>query len=104
MDRSVFNFSTTSGDQTIYAFADPRLSVQSAHTWSIGLNWYLNDYLKIVTVYDQTNFVGGCSTGAMSAAATPGCLTAGTAATASTSQVMNRPDEKVIMQRFELKF
>ena len=106
MDNSVFNTSATSGGQTSYAFADPRVSVQQANTWSIGLNWFLNANVKITTEYDQTNFVGGCSTGAMSAQYNPGCLTGTTAsgASAATGQVINRPDEKIIMQRFQLAF
>lgn len=104
MDRSVFQDSTILDDQTLFTFADPRLSVQHADTWSIGLNWYLNQNIKITTEYDQTRFIGGCSTGAMSAAFHPGCLTSGTAATASSSQVTNRPDEQVIMQRVQLWF
>lgn len=104
MDSSVFNVAASAAGQTNYSFADPRVSVQQANTWSIGLNWLLNNNVKITTEYDQTNFVGGCSTGAMSAQYNPGCLTSGTAATAATSQVINRPDEKVIMQRFQLHF
>ena len=105
MDGSVFKTSATSAGQTSYVFADPRVSVQQANTWSIGLNWFLNANVKITTEYDQTSFVGGCSTGAMSAQFNSGCLTSGgTGATASSSQVINRPDEKVIMQRFQLAF
>jgi len=105
MDGGVFNASTTSGGQTTYVFADPRLSVQQANTWSIGLNWFLNANVKLTTEYDQTSFIGGCSTGAMSAQYNPGCLSSGgNGATASSSQVINRPNEKAIMQRFQFSF
>jgi phosphate-selective porin OprO/OprP len=70
----------------------------------IGINWFLNKNVVISTEYDQTSFVGGCSTGGLQAAVTPGCLTAGIEATASTSRILNRPNEKVIMQRFQLSF
>lgn len=104
MDGNVFNANTTIGDQTIYSFADPRLSVRQANTWSLGFNWFWNRNLRMTTEYDQTSFLGGCSTGGMSAAAYPGCLTSGTAATASTSEVRNRQSEKVIMQRIQLLY
>ncbi|KGP62848.1 hypothetical protein EP47_14300 [Legionella norrlandica] len=104
MDGNIFNYFTTSGGQTIYTFSDPRLSIQKANTWGIGINWFLNKNVVIMTEYDQTRFVGGCSTGALNAPVTPGCLTAGSYATAWTSQVLNRPNEKVIMQRFQLVF
>ncbi|WP_058514891.1 porin [Legionella santicrucis] len=104
MDNHIFNSFTTEGEQTNYTFADPRLSVQKANTWGIGINWFFNRNIVIMTEYDQTNFIGGCSTGALNAPDTPGCLTAGTYATASTSKVRNRPNERVIMQRFQLSF
>jgi len=104
MNKRVFRASTTNGSQTLYTFSDPRLSVSEANTLSVGVNWFLNRYVRMTTEYDQTRFVGGCSTGALTASINPGCLTSGTAATASTSMVLNRPDEKVIMQRFQLQF
>lgn len=104
MDRAIFNYFTEKNGQTIYTYSDPRLSVQKANTWGIGINWFLNRNIAIMTEYDQTSFVGGCSTGALSAPENPGCLTAGSYATASTSKVINRPDEKVIMQRIQLSF
>ncbi|MGM9452521.1 hypothetical protein ACTAZI_04210 [Legionella bozemanae] len=57
-----------------------------------------------MTEYAQANFVEGCSTGALNAPETLGCFTAGDYATASTSKVRNRPNERVIMQRFQLSF
>ncbi|WNV05773.1 hypothetical protein RP726_04965 [Candidatus Methylospira mobilis] len=54
--------------------------------------------MSVSTEYGQTGFVGGCSIGATSAQYNPGRLTSG-GATAATSQVINRPDEKVIMHR-----
>lgn len=104
MDNDIFNYFKHSEGQAIYSFSDPRLSVQRANTWGIGINWFLNKNLVIMTEYNQTSFVGGCSTGGLNAPITPGCLTAGNYATASTSKVVNRPDEKVIMQRYQLKF
>ncbi len=104
LDNRIFNSFTTEEEQTNYTFSDPRLSIQRANTWGVGINWFLNRNMVIMTEYDQTSFVGGCSTGALNAPETPGCLTAGDYATASTSKVRNRPNERVIMQRFQLSF
>ena len=104
LDPSVFKYSQQSGANTFYAYADPRISVQRANTWSIGLNWYFNSFLRLTTEYDQTSFVGGCSTGGLNSPSTPGCLTGGSYIFASSSQVVNRPDEKIIMQRIQLSF
>lgn len=105
IDSSLFKANYISGNKTVYVYADPRQSVQSASTWSIGVNWFWTQHLRFTTEYDQTNFEGGCSTGALNAPVNPGCLTAySTYGTASTSQVVNRPAEKVIMQRFQITF
>ena len=105
MDPYVFNSSFIQDGDKIYSYADPRLSVSKANTFSIGLNWILNKYTRVITEFDQTRFIGGCSTGAMSATQNPGCLTSGgNAAIASTSEVLNRPDEIIFMQRFQVQF
>ena len=104
MDLNVFNSQSVVNENRIYTYADPRLSVSKANTLSIGLNWVLNKYVRVMTEYDQTRFTGGCSTGALSATMNPGCLTSGDAALAVGSQVRNRSDEKVIMQRFQVQY
>ena len=104
MDNNIFASSEIIDNQRIYTFADPRISVENARTWSVGLNWILNKYVKLTTEYDQTSFHGGCSTGAMSAPFHPGCLTSGEAALAVDSLTTNRPNEKVVMQRVQLCF
>ncbi len=104
MDSSVFQDFAIVGDQKVYAYADPRISVSQANTWSVTLHWYWNEHLRWSTEYDQTSFSGGCSTGGLNAPINPGCLTAGSYATAATSSVVNRPSEKLIMQRIQLIF
>jgi phosphate-selective porin OprO/OprP len=104
MDSSVFQDSAIIGDQKVYAYSDPRISVSQASTFSVTLHWYWNEFLRWSTEYDQTSFVGGCSTGGLNAPVNPGCLTAGAYATAATSTVVNRPTEKLIMQRIQLIF
>ncbi|HBB52623.1 MAG TPA: hypothetical protein DCZ80_01810 [Legionellales bacterium] len=109
LDPSVFNNSyqkiVDGKEYTYYYFVDPRISVQKATSWSIGLNWYWNQYLRFTFEYDQTKYVGGCSTGAMNATTgTPGCLMGSNDTYLSSSQVINRPDEKVYMQRVQISF
>ncbi len=40
-------------------FANAAQSARSAESWSLGLNWYLNANLKLVTTYHRTSFEGG---------------------------------------------
>ena len=118
LDPDVFNTNytlnqTVDGEQyTYYYFADPRLSVQKSNTWSIGFNWYWNQFFRISSEYDQTTFVGGCSSNALdpSSGQTSGCLTnAGTGGLTadtflSSNQVLNRPTEKIFMTRVQVQF
>lgn len=104
MDNSVFQDYVIEDKQKIYTYADPRLSIQKANVWSVTLNWYWNEFIRVATEYDHTAFEGGCSTGGLNAPINPGCLTAGAYATASSSQVLNRPIEHLFMQRFQLLF
>ncbi len=78
-----------------------KTSVQQALGWTVGLHWYWNDYFSVMMEYDQSSYVGGCSTGAIDPLTNPnpGCLT-GTPG----GNVINRPSEKVFMQRLKLIF
>ena len=40
-------------------FSDPTLSAQSAMGWGIGLNWWLNKNVRVLTSYSKTWFDGG---------------------------------------------
>jgi phosphate-selective porin OprO/OprP len=40
-------------------FADPSVSVRTAQQWTVGLNWYMNRWLKFVVNYDNIWFNGG---------------------------------------------
>lgn len=104
LDTNIFNDFVTIDHHTIYTFSDPRLSVQHANTWTVGLNWYWNKSLRITTEFDYSNFKGGCSTGGLNAPIAPGCLTAVEYATESTSTVLNRPNEIIYMQRIQITF
>jgi phosphate-selective porin OprO/OprP len=104
VDPSVFKDYVKMGAYNYYLYSDPRLSVQEANSWSIGLNWYWNEFIRLTTEYDYSSFVGGCSTGGLNAPVNPGCLTGGQYIFANTSTVLNRPAEKIIMQRLQLTF
>lgn len=60
-------------------FADPTASASRARAFGFGVNWYLNDNVKVVADYEHTLFAGGAKTG-------------------------NRPSEKVVETRLEVAF
>ena len=37
-------------------FADPKKAAQHAQEWAVGVNWYLNPFVRLVTDYEHTNF------------------------------------------------
>jgi phosphate-selective porin OprO/OprP len=45
-------------------FANPSTSARRAAEWSVGLNWYLNRWIKLMVDYEQTGFKGGALGGA----------------------------------------
>lgn len=51
-------------DDAFPLFANAASSATSAKAWTVGLNWYLNSNLKLVTNYTQTRFDGGAAPGA----------------------------------------
>jgi phosphate-selective porin OprO and OprP len=67
-------------DPTVFSagFANPFTSAQSVRAWTVGLNRYLNYFLKLQLNYEQTHFVGGGNS--------------------------NRPTEKVFEQRLQVAF
>lgn len=60
-------------------FASATVSARRASAFGGGINWYLNDNVKLVADYEQTLFNGGATTG-------------------------NRPTEKVVESRLEVAF
>ena len=70
-----------------YGFANPAGSIKNATSWTVGLNWYLNNNIKLVADYEQTYYKGG----AASTLGTP-------------SPVMDRPMERVFMTRVQVYF
>jgi phosphate-selective porin OprO/OprP len=61
-------------------FASINSSARRAKSWSSGLNWYLNNNLRISSDYAVTSFTGGATGG------------------------QNRPTEKVFLSRFQLTY
>jgi phosphate-selective porin OprO/OprP len=48
-------------DEEIFddGFAEPAVSAEDARAWTLGVNWYLNRWLKIALNYERTAFDGG---------------------------------------------
>jgi phosphate-selective porin OprO/OprP len=44
-------------------FADPALSAESAKAWGLGLNWYMNRWVKVALDFERTTFDGGAPAG-----------------------------------------
>jgi phosphate-selective porin OprO/OprP len=88
-DQAAF-LNTGTAAKPVYPLADPRNSVASASSWALGVNWWLNNNVKFVADYHQTEFDGGAgvynSQGAL------------------TSRVRDRQTEKVFMTRFQVSF
>ncbi len=61
-------------------FAVTTNSAQKAKSWSTGINWYLNNNVRVNSDYAVTSFVGGASSN------------------------QNRPTEKVLLSRAQLYF
>jgi phosphate-selective porin OprO and OprP len=73
-------------------FADPRINARSAKSWAAGVNWYLNQNVKLALDVEDTSFDGG------------GNVTAAGAATGSFINIANRPDEKTLFTRLQLSY
>lgn len=53
----------TVGDEAFPVYADSTTQAREASGLGVGLNWYLNRNVKLVTSYEQTRFKGGAATG-----------------------------------------
>lgn len=82
------NFGTAA--DPFYPFADPRNSVESADTWALGANWWLNPNTKLMFDYSQTGFRGGAT--ALNPDGNP------------THTVIDRMTEKVFQTRMQVNF
>ncbi len=71
---------------TFPSFADANTSARSASAWSVGLNWWLNKNVRVMTSFSRTTFSGGGG--------------AGTTAPA----IVTRQPENVLFTRLQLAF
>jgi phosphate-selective porin OprO and OprP len=78
-----------------FAYADLTKSAKSAHSWTAGVNWYLNQNAKIQLNYEHTKFDGG---------ALQKGLPIATNNNASGSIVRDREDEDAFLARFQVAF
>jgi len=73
-------WSELSIDKSSFLLLDPSKSISRASAWTVGANWFLNQNMRLMADYEQTDFTGGASGGG------------------------NRPDEKVFATRLQLVF
>lgn len=73
-------------------FSDPTLSADSAMSWGIGLNWWLNKNLRVLTSYSKTWFDGG------------GTVNPAINQTLHPPATVTHQDENVFMTRLQLAF
>jgi phosphate-selective porin OprO/OprP len=69
-------------------FSDPTTSAHSALEWSLGLNWWLNKNVRVMTSFSRTTFGGG----------------GGTAAVTTAPSAVTRQPENTLFTRVQLAF
>ena len=84
-------FRDPTGTSFIGGYANLSESAKSAHSWTAGVNWYLNQNAKIALNYEHTTFDGGAGDGILPINA------AGT-------NVRDRKEERAFLTRLQLAF
>jgi phosphate-selective porin OprO/OprP len=82
LDNATFNNFGTA--KTPFYLVNPANSVGQAQSWGVGLNWIMNDHVRIMTNYDQSYFTGGAAD--------------------NLGKIINRQMEKVIISRVQVQF
>lgn len=80
-------------DAAFPSFSNPLASATGATSWSVGVNWWLNRNVRVLTSFSHTTFEGG---GAPVNIADPATITAPATVTAQ--------DENVLSSRVQLSF
>lgn len=83
----------TLDDDTFPTFSNPLYSASSATSWSVGINWWLNRNLRVLTGFTHTTFEGGGSP------ALPNVN-----ASQSVPAIVTTQDENVLSTRLQLAF
>ena len=76
-------------DDTFNGFSNPATSANEALSWAVGLNWWLNKNIRVLTSFSYTTFEGG-GTVTPTTLVPPGTVTA--------------QDEKAFFARVQLAF
>jgi phosphate-selective porin OprO/OprP len=84
-------FKNPAGTSYTGAYADLSTSAQSAHSWTGGVNWYLNQNTRVALNYSHTTFDGGAGVGT-------------TPINAAGTNVQDRPDESAFFTRLQLAY
>lgn len=71
---------TNVDNDTFVTFADANAAASKAQSYGVGVNWYMNENLKLAADYDFTEFDGGASGG------------------------QDRPDEQALFTRVQFRF
>jgi phosphate-selective porin OprO/OprP len=79
-------------NDTFPAFSNPASSASSAATWAVGINWWLNRNVRILTSFSHTSFEGGGNVNP----ADPSSISAPATVTAQ--------DENALMTRIQIGF
>lgn len=71
-------------------FADITKSAKEAKAWGVGVNWYLNNYMRFALDYENTSFEGGA--------------TGSTVSNTSITKLVDRQDERAMIGRLQVSF
>ena len=89
IDDNAFNLAAAGAG---LRYADPRTNAHSAKSWAAGVNWYLNQNIKLALDYENTAFDGG------------GQVDAAGLATGGFTNISNRPSERTLFSRLQLTY
>ena len=89
IDDNAFNLAAAGAG---LRYADPRTNAHSAKSWAAGINWYLNQNIKLALDYENTTFDGG------------GQVDAAGLATGGFTNISNRPSERALFSRLQLTY